>query len=396
MIPAAARSSPLSRAQVLEIAASLSLDCTFVETTGDLDRHTSLRVLDKTSSFFTQEVDDLVLQGKCRLAIHSAKDLPDPLPKSLHMVALTAGVDPSDSLVIRAEGLPPFPVLATSSDKRQQVLSLLYPHARFVDIRGTIGERLDQLNQKTVDGVVIAEAALIRLGLTALPRIRLPGPTTALQGQLALIAHEEDRDIAALVAPLDCRRKRLHTGLEAPLNGALHMPMIAIQPLFWSPPPSFTHLLFTSKMAVRLFFEKEKLSSSIPIITVGMGTALEVRQRAPHNPIHVAALEQAEGVLPLLQGTLFWPHAQGARSVISDFCHQKQLTLHEALLYETVTRLYSELPALESMEEIYFTSPSTVTGFLANYGAFPRHARLHAIGAVTAEAIAKFSPLSRE
>ena len=76
------RSSPLARAQVEEVRLECGVDfeVVFVKTTGDLDQATSLRSLDKTD-FFTRELDQMLLAGKIDAAIHSAKDLPDPLPK---------------------------------------------------------------------------------------------------------------------------------------------------------------------------------------------------------------------------------------------------------------------------------------------------------------------------
>ncbi len=176
-----ARSSPLSRAQVDEIREEFGLECDvlWVETMGDLDKKTSLRTLEKTD-FFTRELDQMLLEGKIDLAIHSAKDLPDPLPKGLKIAALSKGLDPRDSLVIKRE---PVEWVATSSLRREEAVKRLFPNCRFVDLRGTIQERLDA----DVDGVVIAEAALIRLKLTHLKRVFLPGETSPLQGKLAIV-----------------------------------------------------------------------------------------------------------------------------------------------------------------------------------------------------------------
>lgn len=180
-----ARSSPLSRAQVAEAKAEFDLegDVIWVTTIGDRDRTTSLRSLDKTD-FFTRELDEMLLRGDIDLAIHSAKDLPDPLPKGLKIAALSKGVDPRDSLVIRRE---PVQVVATSSVRREEAVKELFPQCQFVDVRGTIEERL----QMDVDGVVIAESALIRLKLTHLQRIFLPGETIPLQGKLALVCRDD-------------------------------------------------------------------------------------------------------------------------------------------------------------------------------------------------------------
>ncbi len=208
LITVGARESPLSKKQVEEVLRDLLLHHPTVEfvplytkTYGDLDRTTSLRVLGKTN-FFTREIDEMQLQGKCRISIHSAKDLPDPLRKGLVCVALTQGIDPSDSLVLKEgacfEELPKGARIGTSSLRREEMLKKLRDDWIFIDIRGTIEERLTQLRQGLVDGVVIAEAALIRLELTALNRIRLSGETTPLQGRLAVIAREGDQEMREL------------------------------------------------------------------------------------------------------------------------------------------------------------------------------------------------------
>lgn len=172
-----ARSSPLSRAQVEEVKREFGLDFEVIWVE-DLDKTTSLRGLEKTD-FFTRELDQMVLQGKIDAAIHSAKDLPDPLPPGLAVI-YSKGLDPRDSLVIKRE---PVCVVATSSERREEAVRQLFSNCAFVDVRGTIEERL----AKEVDGVVVAEAALIRLNLTHLKRIFLPGPTAPLQGKLAIV-----------------------------------------------------------------------------------------------------------------------------------------------------------------------------------------------------------------
>lgn len=186
MLRVGARCSPLSRAQVEEIRQECQLDCSivWVETWGDRDQTTSLRQMEKTD-FFTRELDQMVLEGKIDAAIHSAKDLPDPLPRGLKVAYLSRGVDPRDSLVIKKE---PIHLVATSSLRREGAVRALYPHCTFVDVRGTIQERLE----KEVDAVVVAEAALIRLHLTHLHRVYLPGPTAPLQGKIAIVCRIDE------------------------------------------------------------------------------------------------------------------------------------------------------------------------------------------------------------
>ncbi len=186
-----ARSSPLSRAQVEEVRLEFSFDFEVIWTTtiGDRDQTTSLRGLGKTD-FFTRELDEMLLNGEIDAAIHSAKDLPDPIPKGLKIAWISKGLDPRDSLVFKE----PVRVVATSSVRREDAVRILYPDCRFVDLRGTIHERLAKLNTE-VDGVVVAEAALIRLKLTHLHRVFLPGKPLALQGKLAIVCRADEKII---------------------------------------------------------------------------------------------------------------------------------------------------------------------------------------------------------
>ena len=214
-ITVAARASPLSQAQVKEVLAHIKQEHPIVDfvphyiaTTGDLDQLTSLRNLEKTD-FFTREVDALVLNGQCRIGIHSAKDLPSPIARGLVVICLTQSIDSSDSLVLREDcaldTLSRNAIIATSSVRREQMVRELRPDARFIDLRGTIHQRLAKLESGEPDGVVIAEAALIRLGLTHLNRVKLPGDGSDGQGQLAVLAREGDEEMRELFACMDVR-----------------------------------------------------------------------------------------------------------------------------------------------------------------------------------------------
>lgn len=209
------RDSLLSRAQMQEVWEELrrfhpqvEFQPIGIKTTGDKDLNTSLRFLDKTD-FFTKEIDQFQLARGCRISIHSAKDLPKPLAKGLVVVALTKGVDPSDVIVLREketlQGLPFAAKIGTSSLRREQNVKTLRHDLTCVDIRGSIQRRLALLDEKQVDGVVMAVAALIRLQLTHRNRILLPGERAPLQGQLAVVALENDQEMRALFHCIDSR-----------------------------------------------------------------------------------------------------------------------------------------------------------------------------------------------
>jgi hydroxymethylbilane synthase len=214
-ISVAARSSALSKAQVEEVYREISqhhpavqFHPFFIETTGDRDLTTSLRTLDKTD-FFTKEIDAFQLAGGCRISIHSAKDLPEPLTLGLHIAALTQGVDASDALVLRqGESIQDLPLAArigTSSFRREQNIQALRSDLCCVDIRGSIEQRLSLLDTGRIDGLVVAEAALIRLQLIYRNRIKLMGKTAPMQGRLAVLSCADDEEMKQLFSCIDDR-----------------------------------------------------------------------------------------------------------------------------------------------------------------------------------------------
>lgn len=213
----AARTSPLSQAQVEEVHEevkrhhpTIHFKPLYISTYGDHDQKTSLRELDKSSDFFTREIDEALLQRRCSVAIHSAKDLPEPLRDGLTIAAITKGLDSGDCLVLKEgrtlESLPDGAIIATSSKRREENVCALRSHLTFVDLRGSIGERLALVESGQVDGIVVAEAALVRLKLTHLNRIPLPGSTAPLQGKLAVVVREDAPAMLKLFACIDSRQ----------------------------------------------------------------------------------------------------------------------------------------------------------------------------------------------
>ncbi len=214
-ISTGARGSPLSRTQVAEVQLELNsihpgiqLIPEWITTTGDIDKKTPLSEVYK-EDFFTKEIDELQLAGRFKISIHSAKDLPKTLRKGLEIVAITRGVDPRDVLVL-PEGysydtLPNNARIGTSSKRREDAIRTMRPDFIPTQIRGNIQERLQLLNENAVDALIMAEAALIRLQLTHLNRIYLDIEPEPLQGKLAVIAREGDREMKELFQAIDSR-----------------------------------------------------------------------------------------------------------------------------------------------------------------------------------------------
>ena len=178
---------------------------------GDKHKDVSLMTPSLASDFFTRELDEALLTGKADIAVHSAKDLPYPLPAGLEVIVLTAAKDKSDSLVTRnGETLSTLPAgsrIGTSSSQRKAELLALRSDIEVVPIRGTIEERIAQVDEGKVDALIVATCALDRLGLSHRASERLPFRTHPLQGNLAVTASTDIADeIRELFASVDIRR----------------------------------------------------------------------------------------------------------------------------------------------------------------------------------------------
>lgn len=134
---------------------------------GDRDRAMDLR--ESPADFFTCDLDKAVIRGELDFAVHSAKDMPDPMTPGLDWFWLPWREDPRDCLVLPAgaarAGIPPRPRVGVSSERRAAYSRRRFPDAQILPIRGNIEDRLAQLDAGRFDAIVMAVAALIRLGL---------------------------------------------------------------------------------------------------------------------------------------------------------------------------------------------------------------------------------------
>ena len=197
-----ARGSRLSRLQVEEVFKNfpeLAYEIKYLESYGDKNQQISLLNGEAPADIFTRELDDAIRQGDADIAIHSAKDLPYPLPEDIEVIALFPAFDTTDSLVSRdhkklAE-LPAGSIIGTSSPLRKKGLNELRPDLTIKGIRGCIEERVQQVKDGKYDAAIVATCALKRLGMEDEIAEVLPFPTHPLQGFLAITALKGSADI---------------------------------------------------------------------------------------------------------------------------------------------------------------------------------------------------------
>lgn len=167
----ATRGSALARWQADHVVALLhkvdpgiQAEIVVVETSGD--RRLDVPIWEiGGKGVFVKEVQAAVLDGRADLAVHSAKDLPSVTPPGLVIGAVPERADVRDALVGSSlADLAPGAIVATGSLRRRAQLASRRPDLRFEGLRGNMATRVDRVGQDGIAAIVVAAAALDRLG----------------------------------------------------------------------------------------------------------------------------------------------------------------------------------------------------------------------------------------
>lgn len=236
------RGSLLARRQtdiVLDILTKRHPDARFevevIRTTGDRRADEPLHQI-REEGVFVKELESALLAGRIDLAVHSLKDMPVDTTAGLVIAAVARREDPRDALVTRdglkLRELPPGSRIATDSLRRACQLRALRPDLRIVSIRGNVDTRIRKVEAGEAEGVVMAAAALARMGWTGRAadimdeRSMLPAPG---QGAIALETRADDaaaREMASAANDVDSERattaeraflRRLGGGCRVPI-----------------------------------------------------------------------------------------------------------------------------------------------------------------------------------
>ncbi|MCX6991252.1 MAG: uroporphyrinogen-III synthase [Chlamydiae bacterium] len=191
-------------------------------------------------------------------------------------------------------------------------------------------------------------------------------------------------------------------------GNVIHYPIIRIVPRSLKDPElksalddlsEYTHLIFTSKNAVRIFFEHAKKLFSDLSFLEGKEFAAVGKVTAEHlslegfAPSIIATEETQEGLikelssLDLEDAYVFFPRSSLSRPVLLDFLQQRGVRHQACDLYDTLAHPIEPRPDLNMIDEIVFTSPSTVEAFYALFGFIPKEKKLVVSGPITEEAL---------
>lgn len=170
------------------------------------------RILDVSLSkvggkgLFVKEIEHALLEKRIDFAVHSMKDLPSQMPDGLVIAAIPRRENPFDALITlhgqTLDELPEGAVIGTSSLRRQAQVLAYRPDLTVKPIRGNIDTRLRRLEQRELDGILLAVSGLMRMGWEdrITQELSLPLMVPAVgQGALAIQCREDDQEMIELL-----------------------------------------------------------------------------------------------------------------------------------------------------------------------------------------------------
>lgn len=216
MLRIATRKSELALVQTERVVAAIQqldpgMQCELVpiSTKGD-------QILDRPlaavggKGLFLKELEQAMLDGRVRIAVHSMKDVPGELTEGFALAAMLPRENPFDAFVSNHypafEALPAAARLGTSSLRRQCLASALRPDLAINNLRGNVNTRLRKLDAGDYDAIVLAAAGLERLELHERIRERLAPPDwipAAGQGAIGIECLQDDGEMLRLLQPLN-------------------------------------------------------------------------------------------------------------------------------------------------------------------------------------------------
>ena len=215
------RGSKLALAQTNRVVSALEangvdVEIVVISTRGD---RVTDRALHEAGGFglFVRELDNAILDGRIDAAVHSMKDIPAERPKGTALAAVLKRDPPFDFMVVEKPLEEVFTIGTSSLRRRAQLLRYYYkyPEMHVANLRGNIDTRLSKLDAGEYDAIILAEAALTRLGIHA-HGFRLPADAfipAPNQGAIAVVSRNESY-LLDIFAPLNDEQTAFDTAAE--------------------------------------------------------------------------------------------------------------------------------------------------------------------------------------
>jgi len=208
---------------ICEYVTDVSVTIVPIKSEGDIQSDTPLSDLGG-KGIFIKRLEAALINHEIDAAVHSFKDVTAQLADNTQLTGFLTPEAVTDCVVMSTKhsyktlrDLPDGSVIATSSLRRKALLSRLYPHLVFQDIRGNVDTRIQKCHDGVADAVILSEAGLIRLGLTSeiseslSPDQMIPAPG---QGVITIQSRKEDDPINHILAKISDPKQHIISQLD--------------------------------------------------------------------------------------------------------------------------------------------------------------------------------------
>ena len=207
------RGSQLALAQTKHTCQSIAnitgekIEVDIIKTKGDKITNSQLYNMD-SKGLFTKELDKAVLEEEVDFAVHSLKDVPTELDEDLTIAAIPLREKANDVFISNKNwnDLEEGSSLGSSSLRREAFCKYHNKGFKFKPLRGNVETRIKKVLNGKVDGTLMAEAGLIRLGLTKYIKEEFPVDyitPAAGQGAIAVISRKDSTEINETLKKID-------------------------------------------------------------------------------------------------------------------------------------------------------------------------------------------------
>lgn len=217
---------------------SVEFQVKVIKTLGDTERTKPLFTIDSTG-IFEKELDQAIAKGEVDFAVSSLKDVPTVETAETVIAAIPKRASPHDVLISKGRilltAMAKGAVIGTGSLRRLALVKHLRPDLEVKPIRGNVDTRIQKVRRGDLDGVIVAEAGLERMGLEGQITERFPlsqFPSAPGQGALAIVARKGDTDTVNLLQLVEHPQTRAEVTAERSLmlqlGGGCRVPIGAV------------------------------------------------------------------------------------------------------------------------------------------------------------------------
>lgn len=211
-----ARGSKLSLAYVskvknliLESLNDVDIHIKIIKTSGDIHQDIKLSEIGG-KNLFCKEIEENLISNNIDIAVHSLKDMESVEHKDLMIGAFIKRNDPRDILVSnkikKLSEINTNIVIGTSSRRRELQLKKINKNISVVNLRGNIDTRIQKVEEKKLDAIILAAAGIKSLNLEN--KISLTFETNEMlpavgQGIIAVQCRKKDKSIYDIIKKIN-------------------------------------------------------------------------------------------------------------------------------------------------------------------------------------------------